>query len=271
MIHYEESEVLRLFEDPVFLQGYEDYQQSHTELQGFRSFIDSIEFNKGYFRLAMGKQGPRHKQRRNLGADTIAIKEINSYLNKLTERTLEKITMEIQSRLVGREYLQHMILETLVDKALLYPQYIPVYLTVLRDLYPGPEIYPVFVRCIDTVFEKVLQAEIGSTQSEYLQFCDKNKRLDKVIGHSLLLAECEKRGIVKDKIHPTLESLLTILGETTDNDEKYKGVQCVYTILKSLYPKQTLPPHYHHTIQTLIHQETSPKIKYKLMDIVERR
>ena len=267
MIHYEETEVNRLFNDPEFLKGYEDYQEDNVELRGFRTFIDSIEFNKKYFRLAMGK----HKQRRNLGADTIAIKEINSYLNKITDTTVTKITHEIKTRLEGREYLQTMILETLVEKCLLYPQYIPVYLTLLGDVFEKSKIYPAFVESISTVFEKVLHTEIGATQSEYLQFCDKNKRLDKVIGHALLLAECEKRYIVVDKIHPRLHDLLTILGDTTDTDEKYKGVQCVYTIMKSLYGGKGLPPRYHATVKALIQHETLPKIKYKLMDILERR
>jgi hypothetical protein len=164
-----------------------------------------------------------------------------------------------------------MILETLVEKCLIYPQYIPVYLTLLGDVFEGSNIHPAFVECIHTVFDKVLKAEIDTNESEYLQFCDKNKRLDKVIGHSLLLAECEKRHIVEGKIHPRVIYLLKILGETSDTDEKYKGVQCVYTIFKSLYGGKLLPPHYHKTVDTLIKLETSPKIKYKLMDVLERR
>ena len=64
------------------------------------NFCDSIKLNSKYFRLTMNiKHRGRRFLNRNLGEDTIAIKEVNSYLNKLTDRTLSKITNEIKTRL----------------------------------------------------------------------------------------------------------------------------------------------------------------------------
>ena len=112
---------------------------------------------------------------------------------------------------------------------------------------------------------------IDESQSEYLQFCDKNKKLDKLIGYSLLIAECEKMNIIDNQIHPLLMELITILSETEDNDEKYKCSQCLYNIFKSLYSSSELPPVYYEKINKMKNDETFMKIKFKYMDILDRK
>ena len=63
--------------------------------------------------------------------------------------------------------------------------------------------------------------------------CERNKKLDKLIGHSLLIAELEKKKIVTGKIHPVIDEFINTLRDCEDNDNKYKCVQCLYTIFKS--------------------------------------
>ena len=50
------------------------------------------------------------------------------------------------------------------------------------------------------IYEKIISLNIDKDQSEYLQFCDKNKHLDSLIGYSLLITELEKKKILKDKM-----------------------------------------------------------------------
>ena len=96
--------------------------------------------------------------------------------------------------------------------------------------------------------------------------------MDKLIGHSMLLTECEKRELVYDKIHPSITSLLKILEEGESDEESYKCVQCLYEIMKSLYGGgKEIPTSYLSTIQRIIEGGPTPKIKFKLMDILERR
>jgi hypothetical protein len=76
---------------------------------------------------------------------------------------------------------------------------------------------------------------------------------------------------VKGRIHPTLDSFLILLAEEDDPSETYKCVQCLYNIMKSLYGMSRLPQGYIIRIQGLIEAEKSSKIKYKMMDILERR
>jgi len=273
MIHYTDETLRDLFETEEFQEGYERYCSQKTEARDFRKFIDGIEINKKYFRLHMNKQGYRRKhQRSNVGEDTVAIKEITSYLNKVTDRTISDITVKIQKRLVGKGYLQALILDSIIEKSLLYTQYIPMYLGLVKDLYSDDsELSETFMKRIDVIYTGVLEAKVDTDESDYLQFCAKNKRLDKLIGHSLLITECEKQGVVVGRIHPTLDSFLTLLDEEDDPTETYKCVQCLYNIMKSLYGKSLLPQGYSTRIRGLIERETSSKIKYKLMDIMERR
>ena len=53
--------------------------------------------------------------------------------------------------------------------------------------------------------------------------------------------------------------------------EKYKCSQCLYNIFKSYYGESILPQGYIDKINELIKNENNMKIKFKLMDIIERR
>ena len=270
--HYDDDRLSEIFASEDFLKGYEHYRHGNSEISEFRKFIDNIEINKKYFRLAMNKTGYRKKyHKQNVSEDTRAIKEIQSYLNKMTDQTANKLIGEIKTRVTGRDYLYKMIMESFIEKCIIYPQYISLYLRGLQEIYgPRPDFKESLMQCIDESHATIVNAVISEV-SDYLTFCAKNKRLDKLIGHSMLITECEKAKLVKDRIHPSISSLLEILKEQTSDEESYKCVQCLYEILKSLYGTSLLPQGYIDQIKSLIDGETKPKIKYKMMDILERR
>ena len=124
---------------------------------------------------------------------------------------------------------------------------------------------------VKSVYEKINENDINENQSDYLKFCDKNKNLDKLIGYSLLVTECEKLNIIKNQVHPLIDEFINILNITEDNDEKYKCSQCLYNILKSLYDLSELPPIYYEKITNLKNNEKFMKVKFKYMDILERK
>ena len=123
---------------------------------------------------------------------------------------------------------------------------------------------------VDKLYSKI-EKLIDTNQSDYLQFCDKNKQLDKFVGHSKLVSECEIRGIFENKIDAIMTNLIEIIDITESSDEKYKGVQCLYMILNTFYKNKKLPKMYILKINGLISKETSMKIKFKLMDIIDRK
>ena len=87
--------------------------------------------------------------------------------------------------------------------------------------------------------------------------CERNKKLDKLIGHSLLVTELEKKRIVTNKIQPVLNNLVNNLSKYDEEEEKYKCVQCLYNIFKSYYGDYLLPEGYNQKINDLISKEKS--------------
>jgi hypothetical protein len=270
-----EEELTRIRGSDEFKGDYETYCSDNSHIGELQEFVDGIQLNSKYFRLTMntksGGYRKKHKNR-NLGEDTVAIKEVTSYLNKLTDRNYPKINAEIKKRLEGKDYLKGLIMDSIIDKCLIYTIYIPIYLVLIQDLYGSdPKWTQTLETHIEASYKSFTEVPVNSEESDYLQFCAKNKILDKMIGHSLLLTECEKTKLIVGKIHPNLDTMLQVLKDNADDSERYKCVQCLYGILKSLYGDSLLPEGYRVKIDSLIHTEASMKIKFKMMDIIDRR
>ena len=271
MKHYREEDVLEIFAHPEFQETYAEFKRDNADLRDFRKFVDSIGLNTKYFRLTMNKGSKRYKNR-NLGEDTIAIKEIKSYLNKISDRNYTKISTEIKNRLVDRDYLMTMMITTIIEKCIANTPYITIYLQLISDMYGSVDDWKERVcENLDAVYKKIITQETDKTESDYLQFCQKNKVLDQCIGHSLLVTECEKLKIVRDRFHPMVDRMITMMKDESDSEEKYKCVQCLYTMFRSYYGDAILPEGYLVKLQALIDSETAMKLKFRMMDILERR
>ena len=136
MIYYSEKTLNELFQDSSFQDEYEFYKQDNNEIQSLIQFLDSIELNKKYFRLSMNKSGYKKKFRnKNISEDTIAIKEIYSLLNKLTDKNYESIYDKIKQKLENKDYLMKLIIDNILDKCIVHTPYICIYLTLIQNLY----------------------------------------------------------------------------------------------------------------------------------------
>ena len=273
MTSYSEEYLNSLYQNEEFLSDYNKFIKDNKQINEFKKFIDSIELNTKYFRLTLHKVGKNRKYKnQNLGADTIAIKEINSLLNKLTDRNLQDIQMKVSAKLEKKEYLMKLMIQSIIDKSVVHTNYIPIYIDLIVGIYgDNVQVKELVMNSTDQLYTNILVTETSDEQSEYLKFCDKNKRLDKLIGHSILMTELEKKRIVQGKIHPILENFICQMKECTDNDEKYKCVQCLYNVFKTLYEDCLLPEGYIQQLEQLISKEKSMKIKFKMMDILERK
>jgi len=268
---YSSEKLNEIFTDEQFLTDYSEYRKDNTEIIEFNKFIDSIELNRKYFRLEMNKKKGFRNKNRNISEDTLALKEINSLLNKTTDRNILSIREKIKGKIIHKHYLTEMIIESILDKCIIHTPYIPLYLDLINYLYSDTDMINEKINSLtDKIYESIQTMEITET-SDYLIMCEKNKKLDKLIGHSLLITELEKKKVVTGKIHPVLENFMTILSDCEEDDEKYKCVQCLYNILKSYYGEYILPEGYNVKINSLIDNERSNKIKFKMMDIIERK
>lgn len=259
-----------IFDSQDFKTNYDTYI-TKKECSEFFDFIDNIELNKKYFRLEMNKKKGYRNKHKNMSDDTIAIKEITSLLNKVSDKNILSVRQKIKDKIAGKDYLRDMILENILQKCILHTIYIDIFIDLIHFLYPHtPNIYTKIDKCSDKIYRDIINFEIKG-DSDYLIMCERNKKLDKLIGHSLLITELEKKKIVINKIYPVIDDFIMTLKDCDDDDNKYKCVQCLYNIFKSYYDKDLLPNEYSSKIQSLIDNEKTNKIKFKLMDILERR
>ena len=273
MIYYSGEKLNEIYQDSKFLSDYDEFIKDNNDLNELKKFIDSIELNKKYFRLEMNKKhGYRKKYKnQNIGDDTLSIKEINSLLNKLTDKNILTIREKIKTKLINKEYLTTLIIESILEKCIIHYSYISLYIELINYLYSGNEnINSIIYSITNKIFNNINESQIIEV-SDYLIMCEKNKKLDKLIGHSILVTELEKQKIITGKIHPILDNFIQVLSECKEDDEKYKCVQCLYNIFKSYYGGYILPEGYIQKLKNLIKEEKSNKIKFKMMDILDRK
>tara|TARA_B100001123_G_C15102569_1_gene944152 strand:+ start:52 stop:876 length:825 start_codon:yes stop_codon:yes gene_type:complete len=274
MITWSEEEYNTLFISEPFKTGYREYCENNESQKKFNKFIQDIKLNTKYFRLTTNNKIGKNKRFRNknISEDTLVIKEINSLLNKLTDKNIETINEKIKEKMCDKKYLSNMIIDNILHKSIIQPNYNTYYLNILLDIYSNIEnLNSIIEMNVEGIYKTIKEDKIDENQSEYMQFCDKNKKLDLLIGHSLLITELEKKKIISNKIIPTLNELIEIIGKTEDLEEKYKCTQCLYNILKSYYGDSLLPQGFIDKLNLQINIEKSNKIKFKLMDMIERR
>ena len=195
MTSWSDSEINDILQSSDFLEIYSSKYNDKTE--NFCKFLNGIELNTKYFRLTTNNKIGKNIRfkNKNISDDTIIMKEINSYLNKLTDKNFKKINKEIKSRASKKEYLKLMITENILNKCIIHPAYNKYYIDILLNLYD--DINQTIEKNTDKIYNALIDKEIDTKQSEYLQFCDKNKHLDLLIGYSLLITELEKKKYYK--------------------------------------------------------------------------
>ena len=270
---YSEVEVNEIFANDKFIVDYHEYCKDNPEIDKLKKFVDGIELNRKYFRLEMNKK-KGHRKNVHISGDTIALKEINSLLNKTTDQNILSIRDKIKEKVSDKDYLTEMIIESILDKCIIHTSYISLYLDLIKFLYSDTEVVNNTISKLTEKIYYTIVNHIITGSSEYLLMCDKNKKLDKLIGHSILVTELEKKKITTGKLDDVIANLITTLSNCSgpdEVDEKYKCVQCLYNMLKSYYGGRRLPECYMNRMRELIEVEDSNKIKFRMMDICERK
>lgn len=268
------EELKEIYVSDDFISGYKGYCSNNKEQGDLLKFLNGIKLNEKYFRLTTNNKIGQNKRFRNknISGDTLSLKEVNSLLNKMTDKNISSINEKIKEKLKDKDYLKRMVIVNVLSKCVSQPSYNTYFIQSLKEIYKDHiDLNEIIYKEVLQIEDKIKTQEINKEQSEYMQFCDKNKKLDLLIGHSLLVTELEKMKIIKDKIIPSLNNLIDIISLTDDTDEKYKCVLCLYGIFKSYYGDNLLPQGFIDKIKVLIQKEKSNKIKFKLMDINERR
>jgi hypothetical protein len=266
MIHYSESILDDISQREEFIQLLKQKQIS-SEMTKLVSFLDSIKLNKKYYRLMTNKNNGKYKKL--ISSDTVFLKDLNAKLNKLTDKNVDKLSEKIKSTIGDKSHLKLMIIQTILEKSSVHISFISVYVQLLYNLYDEIE-ESIIEQILSDMYQSITSKNIDDTQSEYLQFCDKNKKIDLIINHSYLVCECEKVGYIKGKINPFIDELIDTYLKS-EEDDRFRSIKCVGTILDSLYPKKKLPKEYREKLIECQSSEKSMKIKFRIMDILERK
>jgi hypothetical protein len=266
MIHYSEADIDAISQREGFILSLKQ-KESSSEMNNLVSFLDSLKLNTKYYRLTTNKNNGKYKKL--ISGDTVFLKDLNAILNKLTDKNVDKLSAKIKSNIEDKSHLKLMIIQTILEKSSVHITFISVYVQLLYNIYS--EIDEIIIeKILADMYQSITGKNIDSTQSEYLQFCDQNKKIDLIINHSYLVCECEKIGYIKGKINPFIDELMDSYS-TSEEDDRFRSIKCVGTILDSLYPKKKLPKEYRDKLIECKSSEKTMKIKFRIMDILERK
>lgn len=262
--HYSENIIQGIFNSEKFINDTNNYKNNNKEMiHTFENFITSLQLNDKYYRLELSKK----KSKKYFADDTICIKEINGYLNKLTESNYDKLYLKIKKSLDDKQHLHNLILKNILDKAVIHYFLSHIYIRLINDINLNDSNN--ISNIINEIYNDINNSE-PLEKDDYSLMCHRNKKIDKLIGYYILSVELEKSNIIFN-IETNIISLIENLKTVDNNDDKYKFVMCLYNILKSYYNDKYLLKNHSDLINELISNEKSNKIKFRLMDIIDRK
>ena len=266
MINYSETEIKSIYNNPDFIQKL-SLKNHNDELNQLITFLNSIKLNTKYYRLTTNKNNGKYKKL--ISGDTVFLKDLNSILNKLTDNNLQKLSDKIKTRINDKNHLKLMITRNILEKSSVHMSYISVYVDLLTKIYDNID-EPIIQGILDDMYQSIHNKNINTDQSEYLQFCDKNKKIDLIISHTYLVCECEKKELIANKIQPLIHDLINEYSKSEDEDDRFRSIKCLYTIFGSIYENKDIPKEYINKLTECKSSEKSMKIKFKIMDILEK-
>lgn len=269
-IHYTVESLRDLFLSDQYQSDKSKYETSHQPiLRDMKQFLNSIDINKQYFRTGLIVKNPKYKKKVSL--DTQVLKSFKTSLNKMSSVNYESLTRQLIKDIKPYSHLYPIVLQSLFEQALLHHTYSKYYgyLTEqLHKLFQDQSI--ILTQVVNTKRDIDKQQSIASTNS-YDTLCNKNKHVDQLIGYSMFVSNLETRQIIQGYIEPTLQSLLNQCNHLTLEDELYKCVLCLYAIYNVVYGSTELPKIHQESLEKLRSSVRYMKIKFKILDILERR
>ena len=140
-----------------------------------------------------------------------------------------------------------------------------MYIQLTQNLFDNNELnfdYQEYINSFITTYE--------CPTFDNLDIYESNKILNNFIGFSCLIACLEKNEIVY-KCENKVNEIINYYNINNDNDIKYKFVQSIHMIFKTLYNDNPLPDKYLTLVKNLLENDTSPKTKFKIFDIIDRK
>ena len=267
-VHYSVESLRTLFLSDDYLSDKNKYKQKNRlSLDSLVSFLDSVEPNKQYFRTGIQVKNPRYK--RKVYDDTGVIKQLKLSLNKMSGSTYEVLCQDICKQIESKKHLYPILLQYIFEQSLLHHNYCGYYARLVELLHNKFNNLTLLRNQIDKSYQEILHSR-EKTNSDYSELCAKNKQIDQLIGYSIFISELEMKGIIQDKVEPLINKLIQNITLNSE-DESYKCVSCLYNICKVIYKDTPIKQEYVMSLTEIMNGMKFMKVKFKIMDILERR
>lgn len=248
------------FTSDTFINEYNEYKKNNSQkIKDFNSFLESISYDKF---SNINKSTPK------INKSLDYHKNITLNLNKLSNSNINNIKNNIVNIINNNDNILDKTLDIILNKSILQLNYCNNYITLIVDIYT--DLNYDYKTHIHTFLDN-FKIPTFSTTDDYNALCDNNKKLDILLGYIHLVSYCEHNNIISDKFESVFDKLLDIYISTDNNDEKYRCIQCIYTLFKEFYKDNELPINYKSKLENLLKNETNYKNKFKIMDIIERK
>ena len=179
----------------------------------------------------------------------------------------EKISNEILAIYNKNNHLLPLIIDTIFQKTLCHHNYIPCYVYLLQKIGNKRNI---LLGSLQKIKSELDMFHVDTDKSQYDRLCQENKYTDKLIGYSMLITELEDRGIIHNQINDSIQNIFTLIKNIKDEKDIYRSLTCLEIIFKKLYKDDKIPDNYEKTLENLKEETKSMKIKFKIMDILDK-
>ena len=245
-----------------FKKGYSDYLKIKDNQ--LPDFLDNIELNKKYYRMNINKN---QRYKKETTADTSIIKEINSLINKLTDKNYDILKKEIIQKITVDHIIPY-IIDKLTENSITHHIYIPLYVGVLKEIKSHKKKHIILKICNKYHTQFFYETNVKKDDSSYEKLCCKNKNIDNIIGFSLLISYLEKEEIVNNFIERVLDPFMDYLSSPSKKKDTdiFKMLVSFESISRIHF--QIIPKRYQDILNELKQTTLSSKIRFKIMDIL---
>tara|TARA_B100001057_G_scaffold498494_1_gene605637 strand:+ start:3345 stop:4139 length:795 start_codon:yes stop_codon:yes gene_type:complete len=258
-----------LFLSEQYISDKNKYQLTIQEaIINMQGFLNSIEINKNYYRTGIIVKNPKYKKK--VSGDTNLIKSFKTSLNKMSSMNYIQLSSDITNKLSNKSHLYPLVIQYIFEQALLHHNYSKYYCYLVELLHKQFNNQGLIESQLDSLYTDIVN-QTKQSDSEYSNLCSKNKQLDQLIGYNLFLSELEMNQLISNKTDTSIKLLLDTLNQSLSEEELYKCVVCLYTLFKSKYGTDDIPEQYLEPLTKVKSNIQYMKIKFKLMDILERR
>ena len=258
VLRYDSETIEEYLSSKTFLDNFTKKYTNEKSKKQLINFLDNIDTNKKYYKLGINKS---KKFKRVENTDTSSIKNINSFINKITNENYETIKNSILP-LLKTHYLSYVI-ENIIEKSLMHHIYIHLYVLLINDISKKYDINILLNKEINKIYNNLIQK--NNQGDTYQDLCNRNNNIDKLCGLTLLISNLEKNNKIDKNTNVITNDLLTNINYD-DLDYIYKTLLCIqnmFQINKSLVVK------FKEKLIQIQKNKINSKIKFKIMDILD--